>query len=114
MGGLPCDVGGNHFLRSMSWEFVDDALQYKNPVDNVFSEAQEIWGTARPKLLLSIGTGNAPDDQFKNKLSTVVKKLKELATETERTADDFYRTHQTFQRAKIFPIQCTNREDRIG
>lgn len=79
---------------SMSWEFIDDALQYNNPVDNVFSEAQEILGTARPKLLLSIGTGNAPGDEFKNNLSTVVKKLKELATETERTADDFYRTHQ--------------------
>lgn len=74
-------------------KYVDGALGANNPVDYVWNEAQSIWrpndGQIEPmiKCFVSVGTGNpgsAPvEEGAKDFLS---KTLKDIATETERTA----------------------------
>ena len=73
--------------------YVDGALGSNNPVDYVWNEAQNIWcpddGQLEPlvKCFVSIGTGNPGSaivqDGAKEFLTQT---LKEIATETERTA----------------------------
>ena len=73
--------------------YVDGALGSNNPVDYVWHEAQNIWcpddGQLEPlvKCFVSVGTGNpgstVVQDGAKGFLTQT---LKEIATETERTA----------------------------
>jgi predicted acylesterase/phospholipase RssA len=79
-------------------EFVDGALGMNNPVFALWNQAQDVWGDRlRGSLgcLVSIGTGvpslNAVRDDPLGILST----LKELATETERTAE-LFRQHNAY------------------
>lgn len=79
---------------SLTWEFIDGALHYNNPVSLVHNEAQEIWGQNRETFLVSIGTGSKFPTSFDQNLLSIVEKLKEIAIDTEKTANDFFRTHE--------------------
>ncbi len=77
-------------------EYVDAGLGCNNPVDEVWTEAQEIWApegedlAALVKCFISIGTGNPGTSPIEdNALKMFSKTLKEIATETEKTADIF-------------------------
>ncbi|KAF2752264.1 FabD/lysophospholipase-like protein [Sporormia fimetaria CBS 119925] len=74
-------------------KFVDGAVRYNNPVQLIAREAEAVW-PGRAQFILSIGTGSAPGLPFKGNLKTVVDGLKAIATETERTADDFHHAHR--------------------
>jgi predicted acylesterase/phospholipase RssA len=74
-------------------KFVDGAVRYNNPIQLVAREAEHLW-PGRDQLILSIGTGSAPGLPFKGKLKAIVDGLKAIATETERTADDFHHAHR--------------------
>jgi hypothetical protein len=64
--------------------FIDGGLLHNNPVDLVYSEAMDLWPNTVP-LLVSIGTGVAPDNSFRGNLYTIALRLKDIATETEKT-----------------------------
>ena len=77
-------------------EYVDAGLGCNNPVDEVWTEAQDIWSpegedlAALVKCFISIGTGNPGTSPIENgALKMFSKTLKEIATETEKTADLF-------------------------
>ncbi len=77
-------------------EYVDAGLGCNNPVDEVWTEAQEIWApegedlAALVKCFISIGTGNPGTSPIEDSaLKMFSKTLKEIATETEKTADLF-------------------------
>ncbi|KAL9134141.1 MAG: hypothetical protein Q9175_004673, partial [Cornicularia normoerica] len=84
-----------------SQEYVDAGLGCNNPVDEVWTEAQDIWSpeeddlAALVKCVISIGTGDpgtSPIEDVAFKLFT--KTLKDIATETEKTAETFAKNHR--------------------
>ena len=70
--------------------YSDGGLLYNNPVQLVHGEASEMF-EGREQLIISLGTGIGSPEKFDPKLLTVARLLGGLATETENTANDFYR-----------------------
>lgn len=70
--------------------YSDGGLLYNNPVEQVHGEASEMF-PGQNQLLISLGTGIRREMKFDPSITTVAAQLAELATETERTADNFYR-----------------------
>lgn len=42
-------------------------------------------------IMVSIGTGSAPGSAFQGNIKNIVLAMKDIVTQTERTADDFFR-----------------------
>lgn len=74
-------------------KFVDGGLRYNNPIDLVDRESREIWPDD-DRLIISIGTGNAPGGNFEGSLKDLVDRLKDIATETEETSNRFFQAHR--------------------
>lgn len=75
-------------------EFVDGALGANNPVYVLWNQAQDVWGDlmgGRLKCLVSIGTGIPLLQPIHDNALGIWTSLKELATETESTAEQFRR-----------------------
>jgi predicted acylesterase/phospholipase RssA len=72
--------------------FVDGEILYNNPIQLVHREAGRVWSD-RKALLISIGTGGAPGKDFKGNIKAVIESMKEILTQTERTANDFHQSH---------------------
>lgn len=70
--------------------YSDGGLLYNNPVQLVHGEASELF-EGREQLIISLGTGTGTPKAFDPNLLNVAKLLSDLATETEKTANDFYR-----------------------
>lgn len=68
--------------------FLDGGVLHNNPVELVNREAMDLWPNETP-LLLSIGTGVAPEKPFKGDLAAIIRRLKDIATETEKTHVSF-------------------------
>jgi predicted acylesterase/phospholipase RssA len=73
--------------------FIDGGILYNNPVRLVHQEAEQLWPD-RDCLLISVGTGEPPGMAFKGNIVNIIKGLKNIATETEQTADQFYQSHK--------------------
>lgn len=97
-------------------EFVDGATGANNPIFTLWNEAHDVWDTRRSRnalekslqCLVSVGTGIPTIAPFGNNLATIAKTLKAMATETERTAEDFLRLYShlhTEQRYFRFNVQ---------
>jgi predicted acylesterase/phospholipase RssA len=74
--------------------FVDGAVGANNPINEVWTEAQDMWPSLQNKLqcLVSIGTGVPSLSAFvRNDLSIVGKMLVQIATESEGKAEMFRR-----------------------
>ena len=78
--------------------FADGALGANNPVDEVEGEATNIWCSKTGdlkrlvKCFVSVGTGNAGKKAIHNRmLGFLSKTLVEIATQTERTEENFVR-----------------------
>lgn len=75
-------------------EFVDGALGANNPVYALWNQAQDVWGDqlcGRLRCLVSIGTGMPPLKPVRDDVLGIWSTLKELATETEKTSEQFRR-----------------------
>ncbi|EJT68900.1 hypothetical protein GGTG_13563 [Gaeumannomyces tritici R3-111a-1] len=75
-------------------EFVDGALGANNPVYVVWNQAQDVWGDQLQRKLrcfVSIGTGVPNLKPVRDDALGIWSTLKELATETEKTAQQFHR-----------------------
>jgi len=70
--------------------YSDGGLLENNPVQQVHGEASEVFED-REQILISLGTGTTKSTKFDPNLLTVADSLARLATDTERTADAFYR-----------------------
>lgn len=99
MASLPRHIRSHNLLRpyrnrSLSQEFVDGALGANNPVYALWNQAQDIWGDqlqVKLKCLVSIGTGVPALKPVQDDILGIWATLKELATETEKTAQRFHR-----------------------
>lgn len=75
-------------------EFVDGALGANNPIYILWSQAQDIWGgqlESKLKCLVSIGTVVPNLKPVRDDVAGIWATLKDLATETEKTAQQFHR-----------------------
>lgn len=94
--------------------FTDGGILYNNPVQLVHREAANVW-PARKALLISIGTGSAPGKPFKGALHTIVERMKEIVTQTERTANDFRIAHpEMINDNRLFRFNVTHGMADIG
>lgn len=78
-------------------EFVDGAVGANNPVVELWNEAKSMWQgealEANIKCLISIGTGVPSLAPYGSSLLEIAKTLKDIATETEKSAESFHRAH---------------------
>jgi hypothetical protein len=77
--------------------FLDGATSANNPVRKLWQEAKEVWGESmetRVECLVSIGTGIGDVAPFGNDAIAVGKTFLAIATETERTANEFRREYR--------------------
>ncbi|KAK4233664.1 acyl transferase/acyl hydrolase/lysophospholipase, partial [Achaetomium macrosporum] len=75
-------------------QFVDGALGTNNPVYALWNQAQDVWGDqlrGSLKCLVSIGTGLPALRPVRDDVLGIWATLKDLATETEKTAQQFHR-----------------------
>ncbi|KAI9848905.1 MAG: hypothetical protein M1838_000346 [Thelocarpon superellum] len=91
----PITIGEGYAGR----EYVDGALGCNNPLDEVWTEAHDIWTEgqsrleARLKCVVSIGTGNPGTSAVGDKPWSIVETLKGIATQTENTERLFAMSH---------------------
>ena len=84
----PIDVG------PFKEKFVDGALGANNPINILWNQAQDVWGDqlwGRLRCLVSIGTGLPTLTPVRDDLLGIWSTLRKLATETEKTAEQFRR-----------------------
>ena len=76
--------------------FVDGAFQHNNPISMVYREASYLWPSrVEDAVLVSTGTGRAPAPVLEGNIIDVMDALKNIALETESTADDFFADHRS-------------------
>ena len=92
----PITIGEGYTGRA----YVDGALGFNNPIDEVWAEAQDIWtpdeGKLEPmiKCVVSIGTGNPGTSAVGTKPLTIANTLKDIATQTKDTERMFAMKHR--------------------
>ena len=73
---------------------MDGALGANNPINALWNQAQDMWGDqlcSRLRCLVSIGTGVPALIPICDDVLGIWSTLRELATETEKTAEQFRR-----------------------
>lgn len=97
---MSCNFGGIPFFDSIAIgryeeEFVEGATGAKNPVWQMWNQAQLVWGPEplenKITFLVSIGTGIPPLKPFRDEIFHIDTTLVTIATETEQTAEAFRR-----------------------
>ena len=102
--------------------YADGAYGANNPVDEVLAEAKDIWSPTKDdvgelvKCLITIGTGvpgMTPIASGAWKFTS--KKLAEISTETEKTAENFRRRHgEMFKEKRIFRFNVQTGLAEVG
>ena len=94
-----------------NYKYVDGALGANNPVYHINREASKVWdseGSAMHKIMkcfISIGTGNPGMRSIEESAyGFLANTLKEMATETEPTAEGFtYAISRCLSLIRVFP-----------
>ena len=104
-------------------EYVDAGLGCNNPVNEVWTEAQDIFLSQERddldthlKCFVSIGTGNPGTSPVEDgALKIFYRTSKEIATETENTAESFKKSHRSlaFQK-RYFRFNVEQRLQDVG
>jgi predicted acylesterase/phospholipase RssA len=98
--------------------FVDGALGANNPINAVWTEAQDMWPALQDNLqcLVSIGTGIPSLSAFaKDDLDSFGEMLVRIATETETTAEHFRRDKRSLDdNGQYFRFNVTRGLENIG
>jgi predicted acylesterase/phospholipase RssA len=88
--------------------FIDGAVLYNNPVQLVQREASQLW-PGRKTVMVSVGTGAAPSRSFEGNLLSIVKSMKNIVAQTERTANDFFHANQEMMtERRLFRFNVTS------
>jgi predicted acylesterase/phospholipase RssA len=75
----PIEIGPNRE------KWCDGGLQHNNPVRLLDREANDVFPHRR-KIIISIGTGTTPEKPMEKSVISLIKTIKSIATETEKTA----------------------------
>ena len=100
-------------------EFVDGALGANNPVDAVWNQAKDIWGNdqlwTNLRCLVSIGTGVPGLKPVADDVLGILKTLKDIANETEATAENFLRDKSTlYKEGRYYRFNVSQGLGNIG
>jgi predicted acylesterase/phospholipase RssA len=92
--------------------YVDGAVGANNPINKLWSAAKDLYPNGhlddRIACLVSIGTGEPAVEAFGEDLVDIAKSLKNMATETTKTADEFRQDHRDLKSAgKYFRFNVT-------
>lgn len=71
-------------------QYRDGGLMENNPVALLHAEAGEVF-EGREQIIVSVGTGLVLTKAFDPSIKTVAEDLANIATDTERVADEFFR-----------------------
>lgn len=80
-------------------KFIDGALRHNNPINLIERESKNLWPND-DRLILSIGSGDAPGGSFEGNLKTVIDRLRDIVLDSERTSNTFLETHREMMHAK--------------
>lgn len=101
--------------------FVDGATGANNPVNELWSEAGDIWGDgggldpSKVQSLVSIGTGTPASVAFGPDVAGLSRALKAISTETEMTASTFQKHHsKLFQAGRAFRFSVVAGLEHVG
>lgn len=103
--------------------FVDGATGANNPIQELIIEANNLWNKKRPswriednlQCVVSVGTGIPSLMPFGDKLWDVPQTLLAIATDTERTAEKWQRSHDTlFREKRAFRFNVISGLENIG
>jgi hypothetical protein len=100
--------------------FVDGASGANNPIRELWTEASDVWHQEEPlqdriQCLISIGTGVPESHAFGKSLLEVARTLKEMALETEKTAEKFAQEHfHLAQNGRYFRFNVTHGLEHVG
>jgi hypothetical protein len=101
--------------------FVDGATGANNPVNELWSEAGDIWGDgggldpSKVQCLVSIGTGTPASVAFGPGVAGLGRALKAISTETEMTASTFQKHHsKLFQAGRAFRFNVVAGLEHVG
>lgn len=85
-------------IGSNGRKFLDGATRANNPIHELWKEAQMLWNNQpleeQVQCIVSIGSGIPRTGEFKTGIVEIYHTLKQIATETERNADEFAQHHQ--------------------
>lgn len=103
--------------------FVDGATGANNPISELWTEANDVWGSSLEgstledniKCLVSIGTGVPSLTPFGDDPLQIGKAIVAIATETEAEADQFQKHHsKLYQTSRAFRFNVIRGLEGIG
>jgi hypothetical protein len=101
-------------------EFVDGAFGANNPLDEVWTEAGDIWARDPMDKLedniscfVSIGTGIPAFGSVDDSIAGMMQTLKSIATDCESTAERFRRQHRALE-GRFFRFNVLRGLENIG
>ena len=99
--------------------FIDGATGRNNPIRQLWTEARDIWPEGcledNIKCIVSIGTGQPSVKPFGDDLVEIARTLRDIATETEDTAEDFHRDHRDLaRRRRYFRFNVDKGLEKVG
>jgi hypothetical protein len=105
--------------RNITIKYLDGGLGANNPVDELWHEATEEWGPGplEPQIrcLLSIGTGKPALSAFGSSVREIGKTIIDIATETQKTANNFHRYHkELFKQDRAFRLNPPDIVNEVG
>ncbi|KAH6881067.1 hypothetical protein B0T10DRAFT_609259 [Thelonectria olida] len=100
-------------------QFVDGALGANNPIKALWNQAQDVWGDDQLRgslrCLVSIGTGVPAVKPVRDDVLGIWATLKTLATETEKTAEEFRRDKSSLDdEGRYYRFNVAHGLDGIG
>lgn len=96
-------------------EFVDGALGNNNPINEVLAEARSLWPDDNITGIFSIGTGVKVQPGLGKSIAQASKAIIKMATETEKTAQNFMRYHPEYSTAdRYIRLNVSSGLDTIG
>lgn len=99
--------------------FLDGATGANNPVRQVTREAHDVWSFRNLaddlQCFVSIGTGVPSVEAFGNTPKSVFQTLKNMSTETEKTAEEFLQEHSDLDEDhRLFRFNVERGLEKIG
>ena len=110
----PIQIGGE-------W-FVDGATGANCPIPEMWAEANDIWSDGgdwrledNVSCFVSIGTGVPPYGGFQDTILGISKTLTDIATDSQKAAEDFQRTRQyMYKQGRFFRFNVDQGLGHIG
>jgi hypothetical protein len=102
----------------MDEKFIDGAVRSNNPIDELWNEAQDVWGApldTQIKCIISIGTGRPSVEPYGDSLFAVAESIRKIATDTESTAESFNQRHGTlYDEGIYYRLNVDRGLERVG